>query len=362
MNGDLLARLERAFREPAPTDEALFGGDILALNDAKRPEVWPGDWRRLDCSRLSTSDWHALSGLGLRHYLPALLSAALAGDVRSRITAEMLLTEGLADFHRDLPIRWRGETGSWRDMRARHLSAFTPTQAGLVVEFLLRGRDDARTMDDAKRRIEQALENFWLEQAESDRAAFWAAHGRLPAPEAFDPSVLESLPPPPEPPQLERQVEEAFLAPYPGDDAIRGGDMGCEPEEVAALYRGKTDWRGLDPEFLDRAGLGFLSAEAFRFYLPAFLLADLANRLQTETPAFRLSHGLDNLGRVNRVNPNLYGELTWFEHMSARFSLFTAEEASAICGYLRWTAGRDDGDLPALQAVANYWWPKATAG
>ncbi len=124
----------------------------------------------------------------------------------------------------------------------------------------------------------------------------------------------------------------------------------------------RSEWRVLDAGFLDQAGLGFLSAAAFRFYLPAFLLADLDGALTTETPSFYLSHGLNDVGKVNRVNPRLYTERTWFDHVSDRFAAFTADEAGAILGYLSWIAHhRGDLDGAIAEAVGNFWLSKSLA-
>jgi hypothetical protein len=73
--------------------------------------------------------------------------------------------------------------------------------------------------------------------------------------------------------EVKALVHAAFVtAIYPGDDApVRSA--GDEPEEVLQLFRGRTDWRQLASEFVDRAGaaspsaLSFFSNEAFRFYL-----------------------------------------------------------------------------------------------
>src|SRR6185369_5347616 len=114
MTSAFTARIEEAFAdEPLATREELFGGHILASAEQTRPDLWPADWRRLDCTALSTSDWNTLSGLGLRQYLPALLTAAETGHIGCRITADYLLTDGLLDFHGRLPLRWQGVSGSW---------------------------------------------------------------------------------------------------------------------------------------------------------------------------------------------------------------------------------------------------------
>jgi hypothetical protein len=106
---------------------------------------------------------------------------------------------------------------------------------------------------------------------------------------------------------------------YPGDWCLRGSNEGNEPYLLEQEFKGKSDWMPLDPAFLDRApdgyasALSFFSDEAFRFYLPAYLLADIDGRLESANPVFHLTHGLTDSGRAEKVNPRRYGERTWFE-------------------------------------------------
>src|SRR4051812_47440669 len=73
--------------------------------------------------------------------------------------------------------------------------------------------------------------------------------------------------------------------------------QGDEPLEAAACFADKEDWTELLPEWLDEVpdGLGsalhFLSDAAIRFYIPAYLAADLAGGLRSVEPAFSLVHG-----------------------------------------------------------------------
>jgi hypothetical protein len=359
-NDSFLARLNEAFREVRrPPDKDLFGGSILHSPGEERPELWPQEWRALNGTAIQALNWNSLSSDGFRFYLPALLLVG-DGNIGCNIRAQHVLTDGLLDIHRTLRVRYQGTSGSWVQMRSRYLSQLTREQAGLAVEFLMRCRGGVFIQDDQRRRIEEALANFWLDHAGLVRDAFWASHGRLPQPSRTEGDQVRRLPPAPNAAALEAAIRSAFTASYPGDDNIRGSDLGCEPYEVAALYRGRNDWRPLDPGFLDQAGLNFLSAAAFRFYLPAFLLADLHGALMTETPSFHLAHGLDNVGKVNRVNPHIYGERTWFDHVSERFAAFTTAEASVILGYLSWIAHRrGDFDGTIAEAIENYWLSKS---
>src|SRR5262249_27990453 len=136
------------------------------------------------------------------------------------------------------------------------------------------------------------------------------------------------------------QIVSAFSGTtYPGDWCLRAGGEGDEPYLVEQAFKGKTDWRAVDPAFVDRAPDGFASAlsffsdEAFRFYLPAYLIADLRGQLQYSSPVFHVTHGLDDGTRDGRVNPRRYGERTWFEHARHKFAMFTKPEAAAIVAY-----------------------------
>ena len=162
-------------------------------------------------------------------------------------------------------------------------------------------------------------------------------------------------------------IRAAFAdAVHPGDDRLVDAWEGTEPAQVAAAFRGKADWRELDPSFLDGApdGLGsalsFLGDDALRFYLPAYLLADLDGALRQADPPSCLTHGLDDSSRGERVNPRRYGAWTWFEQRQRRFAGFTLAQAKAIVAYLEVVAARDPFARPAIgQALANYWAARA---
>lgn len=128
---------------------------------------------------------------------------------------------------------------------------------------------------------------------------------------------------------------------YPGDHRLRGSDEGVEPYLLENAFRGKRNWRALDPAFIDQAPDGFASAlsffsnEAFRFYLPAYLIADIDSVLAHQSPVFHLTRGIDESSRAELINPRRYGNRTWFEHARDRFALFSNRESTAIVEYLR---------------------------
>jgi len=162
---------------------------------------------------------------------------------------------------------------------------------------------------------------------------------------------------------VKEQIRSAFAhVEYPGDWCIRGGDEGEEPYLIERDFRGKTDWRLLDPEFIDQSpdGLGsalsFLSDEAFHFYLPAYLIADIDGRLKHSNPLFHLTHGLDDSSRGERINPRRFGDRTWCDAARYKFAMFTKDEASAIVGYLQYKAETDPDEQESVEAsLRNYW-------
>ena len=164
---------------------------------------------------------------------------------------------------------------------------------------------------------------------------------------------------------LEQQINAAFAnVPAPPVWCLTNSREGDEPALLERDFRDKTDWRVLTPEFLDSAPDGFASAlsffsdEAFRFYLPAYLLADLHRLLHRADVVFHLTHGLDDESRKTLVNPLRYGNRTWFEAASHRLAIFDPAQAAAIVGYLEHKiaiAQFDHERLTIQAALDNYW-------
>jgi hypothetical protein len=169
--------------------------------------------------------------------------------------------------------------------------------------------------------------------------------------------------------RVKELVRQAFSdTPRPENSALSDSHEGDEPFLVEAEFRDKQDWRSIEPSFLDQSpeGLGsalsFLSRAAFRYFVPAYLLADLDEKLEHADPLFHLWHGLDDETRREKVNPGRYGDRTWFEAVSARFALFARDEIEAIVAYLEYKAISDEFSRPKItQALANYWRPRLRA-
>lgn len=140
-------------------------------------------------------------------------------------------------------------------------------------------------------------------------------------------------------------------------DSVEGDEPASLRNEFAAV----PEWTSLSTSFLDKtpdgygSALSFFSDEAFRYYLPAFLIADLDDELQTADPVFHLTHGL-NSSASERINPRRYGERTYGDAARYKFSIFTPGQCAAIVSYLKFKAARDDFTAMQIRpALENYW-------
>ena len=179
-----------------------------------------------------------------------------------------------------------------------------------------------------------------------------------------------------DPSELIALVREAFdRTPHPGDAFLVGSREGCEPEETIAPFRGATRWSDVPVETLDGqyAALSFLSEGGFRFFLPAYVVADLEGRLRTADPVFHLTGGFYSVtiaapesgpsaphrsGGEVLLNPRRYGALTFEDYARFRLSVFCREEAQALAQYLRHrrAAATLDQERNAIDAALESFW------
>src|SRR5215210_1468681 len=113
---------------------------------------------------------------------------------------------------------------------------------------------------------------------------------------------------------------------YPGKRFLQGSFEGCEPYEEVGPFEHEEDWRSIDAGFLEghANAPSFFSEAGFRYFLPAYLLADLRDQLQTADPLFHLTHGFSDWttevpardrtfkvrhGRTAFINPRRYGAM-----------------------------------------------------
>jgi hypothetical protein len=162
---------------------------------------------------------------------------------------------------------------------------------------------------------------------------------------------------------------------HSGDAFLQGSHEGCEPGESVAPFIAVTDWSQLDPVVLDGSYnvLSFFSEGGFRYFLPAYLIADLEELLQTADPVFHLTNGFSDqvvnlpagqriykktIGKSAFVNPRRYGAMTWHDHVRCRLSVFTREEAGAIVSCLEYKRDKDSHGLnrEAIDAALDSFW------
>jgi hypothetical protein len=166
---------------------------------------------------------------------------------------------------------------------------------------------------------------------------------------------------------------------HPGDRWLQGTFEGQEPYDEIGAFTGLHDWRTLESSFLDQhyTALSFFSEGGFRYYIPAYLVADVRNQLQTADPVFHLTHGFVDFstamevdgrtftrssGRARLINPLRYGALTFLDYARHRLSVFCREEAAAILAYLEFAldAPWHEYSREAIErAIADFWQRRA---
>lgn len=165
---------------------------------------------------------------------------------------------------------------------------------------------------------------------------------------------------------------------YPGDDYLLGSPEGSEPGQEIKPFIGQTDWTIITAEVLDAhsGSLNFFSEAGLRFFLPAYLIADLKRQLQHADPVFILVHGFSNLsvpheiqgkvyirktGKDAYINPKRYGALTFEDYSRFRLSIFSRQEAGAIVKYLEYTRDKDHDAMIHDQinaALDSFWYER----
>jgi hypothetical protein len=164
-------------------------------------------------------------------------------------------------------------------------------------------------------------------------------------------------------PRVIEHIRQAFHeTERPGDVFLHGSHEVCEPGESIAPFIAVADCSQLDPAMLDAGynALSFFSEGGFRYFLPAYLIADLEDRLQTAEPLFHLTNGFSDkvvnipagqriyeklIGKSAFVIPLRYEAMIWHDHVRCGLSVFTRKEAVAIVAYLEYTR---DADLYGL--------------
>lgn len=162
--------------------------------------------------------------------------------------------------------------------------------------------------------------------------------------------------------ELIDKIEQAFAdVRYPGDNELTDSTHAEESAALVEDFTGRTIWQDVDVGFLNQApdgwgsALAFFSARAFRFYLPAYLIADIRGELDYPDPVSRLCSPVTPLG-ANRRIANIWGGGTMGERATAEFAEFNAAQVSAVVAYLWWKLEACGGHNPTIeQALESYW-------
>jgi uncharacterized protein DUF6714 len=139
---------------------------------------------------------------------------------------------------------------------------------------------------------------------------------------------------------VKASIHEAFAStPRPLDGDLVPTDPGedSECDEIAANFQGKT-WREVSTETIQRHtdSLPLLTPSAFRYFLPAYMLASLG-------PASAGFHPVDVMNFVlfGLVPPESNEDPKYF---MARARQFNLEERQAIASYLKLVAERQKAE------------------
>lgn len=342
---------------PAPDVEAVKGAILAAFPDAPVPAApdlihdgfsgidKPG--MELTRERFSGKNWRSLSAgfvaehwasycylsrYGYRYYLPALLMAALdpAAGRNFRHSAVYSL----------VPSFWQLYYGPGQDpVFSEHTALFSDAQWLATAAFLgiFLEHDPVLRFSAA-----QALRWGW------NRVASPALASAL----RYYDSLRNYQRPPFEDPE-KRALAEAIRTgfkdtPPPKREEMCSSRQGDEPAEYAMEFFG-LDWRTLHPDLLNResACLSFFPPPAFRYFLPAYLIQDLAGDTSAD-PVFSLTHAVSG----EEIKPELKA------YSLARLEKFSAPERAAVIAYLRYAAHASPYDRPAIEAALSSFWTR----
>ena len=156
--------------------------------------------------------------------------------------------------------------------------------------------------------------------------------------------------------ELIQKINTAFSeVEFPGDENLVNNSYGEEPALVRKHFLGQSNWKNLSPEFIDFDGaLSFFSDEAFRFYIPAFMIADINEQLNFNNPAIRLCWSVTPQSENKKI-AQAFGGGTIGERAEECLKQFSEEERNTIVSYLQWKLVKDENDLTVAQALKNYW-------
>jgi hypothetical protein len=137
-------------------------------------------------------------------------------------------------------------------------------------------------------------------------------------------------------------IRSAFAStPYPGDDRLVTDDGGRDPEtrDVAKMLSGQRwDQVSLDTLRARAESLPLLTPEAFRYYLPAYMLGVFEHWNDVDVVRDSVLYNL--------TPPNERSGRKW-EFFRTRADQFTPSEGAAIASFLRFMSDRYQADWAA---------------
>lgn len=145
---------------------------------------------------------------------------------------------------------------------------------------------------------------------------------------------------------------------------IVDSEEGEEPHELSKAFKHKPEWKSMEPHFIDSvpnglsSSLSFFGIEAFHYYIPAYIVADLNNQLESVNVVFHLTHGLDNESKDEKINELRYGERTWFNFKQDYFSPFSKDQVQCLIDYLELRLKESEYEFERnsiQEALDNYW-------
>lgn len=140
---------------------------------------------------------------------------------------------------------------------------------------------------------------------------------------------------------------------------------GEEPDLLDKEFSHRPRIDNVKSDFLDQApdgygsALSFFADEAFRYYIAAYMVAELTDGLEQSDVVFALTFGLDDSSYSEKVNPLRFGEQRWIDHSTSKFSMFDSAQLSSIIAFLENRSRVDEFSAPSInQALNRYWRPR----
>jgi hypothetical protein len=138
--------------------------------------------------------------------------------------------------------------------------------------------------------------------------------------------------------EVAEQIRRAFsAAPYPGDNRLTQGSS-LEATQVSNFLKGRR-WQDLGVEelALNHESLFFMTPEAIRYYIPAFLIASVRHYDDSDKIPGTLLFFL---------NPCAMTDSEYASRFRERFDVFDHSERGAITAFLEFLRDMHSEDFP----------------